>query len=176
MNNDPHVPNPRGASIPSDLRALMEKGVSAIVSSSGLALLPSVMRAVATALCADGVTVFLSRPQSMQLLRDISSTGRIAVVFSEPISHRTVQVKGTDARIRSIRPDDLQKIERYLASMEIEIQQVGFDPAFTHAMLSHRIDDLVAVAFVPMQAFDQTPGAKAGASLSSIEEREEGGA
>ncbi|MGO4395252.1 hypothetical protein AB4Z46_28235 [Variovorax sp. M-6] len=176
MNDIHRVPGPRGASIPGDLRALMERGVSAIVSSSGLARLPSVMRAVATALCTDGVTVYLSRPQSMQLLQDIGSTGRIAVVFSEPISHRTVQVKGTGARIRSIRPDDVIKIERYLASMEIEIQQVGFDPEFTHAMLAHRPDDLVAVSFVPSQAFDQTPGAKAGASLSSTNEKEGQGA
>ena len=33
-------------------------------------------------------------------------------------------------------------------------------------MLAHRLDDLVAISFAPEQAFDQTPGPKAGAPLS----------
>ena len=33
-------------------------------------------------------------------------------------------------------------------------------------MLSHETDDVVVVTFSPEQAYDQTPGPRAGASLS----------
>jgi hypothetical protein len=34
-------------------------------------------------------------------------------------------------------------------------------------MLAHTLDDVVAVRFTPEQAFDQTPGPRAGATLGS---------
>ena len=143
--------------------------MSVIVSSCGLNLRPSIMRAVGSVVCAGSasVTVFVSRPQSRQLIQDISSTGRIAVVFSEPISHLTVQLKGVNARIRLAEASDATALARYLASMETEIQQVGFDTSFTRAMLAHRLEDVVAITFEPSQAFDQTPGPKAGSAIGA---------
>lgn len=49
--------------------------------------------------------------------------------------------------------------------MQDEILRVGFDPTFTKAMLACQLDDVVAISFEPTQAFDQTPGPKAGAAL-----------
>ena len=52
--------------------------------------------------------------------------------------------------------------------MEQEVEQVGFRPIFTRAMLAHRLEDVVAISFEPVQAFDQTPGPKAGAALPAM--------
>jgi hypothetical protein len=52
-------------------------------------------------------------------------------------------------------------------AMEREIQLVGFAPPLTRAMLAHRLEDVVAVRFTPEQAFDQTPGPRAGTPLGS---------
>ena len=149
---------------------MMDKGVSVIVSSCGLALRPSIMRAVGSVIAPHGrtITVYVSRPQSRQLLQDIATTGHIAVVFSEPASHRTVQVKASSARIRCAEPADAPVLARYLSSMEDEIQRVGYAPLFTRAMLVHQLDDVVAISFEPEQAFDQTPGPKAGAALPAL--------
>ena len=157
----------QAALLPPDLLGMMDRGVSVIVSSCNAALRPSIMRAVCSQLAPGGqtITVYLSRLQSRQLLQDIRDTGRIAVVFSEPASHRTVQVKAGSARIRDAQPSDEPALQRYLASMEKEIRQVGFNPTFTQAMLAGRLPDLVAISFEPEQAFDQTPGPKAGAAL-----------
>jgi len=146
---------------------MVDKGVSTIVSSCSLDMRPSIMRAVGAAITPDGrsVTVYLSRPQSRQLLQDIASTGRVAVVFSEPASHRTLQLKASQARIRCAEAHDEAALAHYLASMEHEIEAVGFSPAFTRAMLAYRLDEVVAVSFAPSQAFDQTPGPRAGAAL-----------
>jgi hypothetical protein len=156
--------------LPPEFVAMIDKGVSAIASSRDLANRPSIMRAVGSAISADGgqVTVYLARSQSRQLLDDVAATGQIAVVFSRPASHRTVQLKSSRASIRDALPADAAVLQRYVASMEQEIGQVGFGPTFVRAMLAHPLDELVAISFEPEQAFDQTPGPKAGAPLASM--------
>ncbi len=156
-----------GVQLPADLLALMQRGVSVIVGSRDAAMRPSIMRAVGSDLAGDArrVTVYLVRAQSRQLLQDIAATGHVAVVFSEPATHRTVQLKGSRAATRQAGPADQPVLARYLASMEQEIARVGYPPEMTRAMLAHRLDDVVAVTFEPDQAFDQTPGPRAGSSL-----------
>jgi len=155
--------------LPPDLIALIEAGISVIVSSADAALRPSIMRAVGSAITPDGstVTVYLARRQSRQLLQDLSTSGRIAVVFTQPRSHRTVQVKSSHVRMRPADTRDLPVLQRYLANMEREIQSVGFDVAFTRQMLSFDRDDVVAISFEPTEAFDQTPGPKAGGRIDT---------
>ena len=157
------------ATLPADLVAMMARGVSVIVGSRDAKLRPSIMRAVGSRVEQDGqdITVYLSRPSSRQVLQDIASTGQLAVVFSEPSTHRTVQLKASRAEIRSAVADDVPVLAAYLKSMEHEIQQVGIPPPLTRAMLAHRIEDVVAISFVPEQAFDQTPGPRAGEPLGA---------
>jgi hypothetical protein len=154
--------------VPPALLAMMARGVSVIVGSRDLALRPSVMRAVGSHVASDGssITVFISRRQGRQLVQDVAATGHVAAVFSEPASHRTVQVKATRAVLRNADAADEPVLATYLASMEHEIARVGYAPPMTRAMLAHRLEDLVAISFEPEQAFDQTPGPKAGALLS----------
>ncbi|MBS0429652.1 MAG: hypothetical protein JSR41_20415 [Proteobacteria bacterium] len=161
------MPPSDAALLSPDHIALIDKGVSAIVASRDAALRPSLMRAVGATISPDGrqVTVFVSRSQSRQLLLDIAATGEVAVVFSQPLSHRTVQLKGRRATLRPAGDADVPTLRRYLASMEEEIGAVGFGPAFVRAMFAHRIEDLVAIGFAPDEAYDQTPGPRAGTAL-----------
>jgi len=158
---------PAPVRLPDDLLALMRRGVSVIAGSRDAAMRPSIMRAVGSDLSADGrsVTLYLVRAQSRQLLQDIAATGHVAVVFSEPATHRTVQLKGSRATSRQAGPQDQAVLARYLASMEQEIARVGYPPEMTRAMLAHRLEDVVAVTFEPDEAYDQTPGPRAGTSL-----------
>jgi len=148
---------------------MIDKGVSAIVASRDAALRPSVMRAVGATIAPDGreITVFLARSQSRQLLQDLAASGQIAVVFSSPTSHRTVQVKAGGVTGRPATADDLPLLQRYLASMEWELCTIGYKAELVHSMLAFRLDDLVAISFQPETAFDQTPGPRAGAALAS---------
>ena len=152
--------------LPPDLVAMMARGVSVIVASHDAALRPNLMRAVGSRIEEEGaITVYLARRQSRQVVQDLAATGHIAVVFSEPSTHRSVQLKATRVEMRSAEAQDTPFLERYREAMEREIQQVGFAPPLTRAMLAHRLDDLVAVRFTPEQAFDQTPGPRAGTPL-----------
>lgn len=155
------------ALLPPGLVAMIARGVSCIAASRDAQLRPTVMRAVGSDVTADGrsVTVFLARRQSRQLVQDVAANGHIAVVFSEPATHRTVQVKATRALLRNADEADRPVLARYLASMEHELDRIRIGPPLTRAMLAHRLEDLVAVTFEPEQAFDQTPGPKAGAAL-----------
>ena len=155
------------ALLPADLVNMMARGVSVIVGSRDAGLRPSIMRAVGSRVEAGGqdVTVYLARRQSRQLVQDLAATGQIAVVFSEPSTHRSVQLKASRVEMRNAGDDDAPVLAAYLRSMEHEIQQVGFGPTVTRAMLAHRLEDVVAVRFTPEQAFDQTPGPRAGVAL-----------
>jgi hypothetical protein len=153
--------------LPPDVVAIMARGVSVIAASRDAQLRPSIMRAVGSRVEEGGhsITIFVSRRQSRQLLQDIAATGHIAVVFGEPSTHRTVQVKATRAILRDARREDEPGLARYLLSMEREIAHIGQPPAFTRAMLAHRLEDLVAISFEPEEAFEQTPGPRAGEPL-----------
>jgi len=149
--------------------AMVDRGVSVIVASRDAVLRPSLMRGVGSAISADGtqVTVYLRRSQSRQLLQDIAAGGGVAVVFSEPPTHRTLQLKAPGATVRPAGPDDRPLLRRYLASMQHELAQVGYGPDYAAAMLSAPLEDVVALQFTPLTAFDQTPGARAGAPLAT---------
>ncbi|MBX3589184.1 MAG: hypothetical protein KF796_21340 [Ramlibacter sp.] len=162
------MPAPARPRLPPDLLAMMARGVSVIVGSRDQANRPSIMRAVGSDVAADGerITVYLSRRQSRQLLQDLAATGEVAVVFSEPATHRSVQVKARQASLRHAQASDVPVLARYLSSMEHEVQRVGYAPPVTRAMLAHQLEDVVAVSFQPEQAFDQTPGPQAGTAFS----------
>jgi hypothetical protein len=50
--------------------------------------------------------VSISRTQTRQLMQDMASTGRTAAVFSQPATHRTAQVKSSQAHIHCAETSD----------------------------------------------------------------------
>lgn len=146
----------------------MAEGVSVLVASRDEQLRPSVMRAMGSRIEADAgaVTVFLSRRQAAALLRDIEHCGQVAALFSQPSTHLSVQLKASRAQVRPATEADRPVLQGYLAAMEREVAVVGYPGALVRAMLASQLDDLVAVSFVPEQAFEQTPGPRAGAALA----------
>lgn len=147
--------------------ALINSGVSAIVASRDAAHRPSLMRAVGASITPDGtgISVYLNRPASTQLLADLQASGQIAVVFSDPSTHRAVQVKASRVQLRDAAAADAPQLQRYLRAMEGRLEPMGFGPRYTRTMLSLAPGDVVVLTFTPEQAYDQTPGPKAGASL-----------
>jgi len=160
---------PPGTLLTPEFIAMVNRGVSTVVASRDAALRPSLMRAMGSSISVDGtrVTVYVARSQGRQLLLDVASTGQIAVVFSEPTTHRTVQVKAGAVDIRNADVGDTALLRRYLLAMEREISSIGYDTSVVDAMLACRLEDLVAISFTPAAAFDQTPGPRAGSPLTA---------
>jgi hypothetical protein len=151
----------------SDNAAFIQTGVSISLASCAPDGLPSMSRGLGCKLVDEGrqVGVFLRRSQSLALLDNIRSSGRIANVFSLPSSNRTLQLKGSDVRIVPFLPEDLPVIERHIADFVLEVVPLGMSEAVVRAILAYTPDDLVTVTYSPCAAFSQTPGPKAGTPL-----------
>lgn len=142
-------------------------GVSIIVSSCNAANLPELVRAHGCRVSRDRrrVCLFLQAAQACVLLADIRRNGRIAVVFTRPTTHRSLQLKGDDASIARARPADAARVAAYRAAMVAELGGIGISEALARALLAGDDDTLSVVAFTPVAAFVQTPGPDAGRLL-----------
>lgn len=147
--------------------AFMQGGVSMSVASCGPSLRPSVTRALGCRIAPDrrSAAVIVSRAQAAALLADLGISGAIAVVFSQPSTHRTVQLKGRDAAVEAAGAAERETAAAYREAFVAELAPLGFEPAMVRAVLAVRPEDLVALRFTPCAAFTQTPGPGAGQSL-----------
>jgi hypothetical protein len=152
-----------------DNAAFIQTGVSIVASSRDDALTPSIARASGCLVSAGGstVSIFAARSQSTQLVADLGDGGRIAVVFSRPSTHRTLQLKGDDARVRPATRAEAATVEAYVEAFAREIATLGHTHEQARTLLAIRDDDLVAIDFTPNAAFEQTPGPKAGSPLAA---------
>jgi len=159
----PDPPSPIGP----EQAALIAGRVSIMVGSRDAALRPHLLRAVGCRLSDDRRQVTLLVPQGSngEVLDDLRDNGRIAVVFSEPSTHRTVQVKGRDARVHPCGPDDATLADGYRERFTAELGGIGHRADVAHAILS-RGGAMMAVTFTITEAFEQTPGASAGQPLA----------
>lgn len=115
----------------------------------------------------DEICVYLSESRSFAVLRDLRDGGAFSAVFSRPATHRTVQLKAPTARIESLQEGDRTVIDRHGLRAAGELISLGYPTAFSRALMAPNITDAVRVCFVPMAAFDQTPGAGAGQPLGA---------
>ena len=148
------------------LKAIRAGGVHALAHITGGGLTENLPRVLPEGL---GATIDLSAwelPPVFRWLRDVARSARLAAVFSQPSTHRTVQLKSRSARLREATDADVPALQRYLRGMEGELTRIGFGAVYARAMLAHRLDDLVAIEFEPELAFDQTPGPKAGQPIT----------
>lgn len=142
-------------------------GVSISVASRDRRFVPSLARSAGCRLSADRqqVTVLVLRSQARQLLQDITDTGAIAVVFSEPSTHRTIQLKGLDASVHEALPDDASVADEHRTAFASDIIPLGYVRELAYAIHGFTLDDLQAITFTPTDIFQQTPGPGAGVRM-----------
>ena len=145
---------------------LMGRRVSIIVGSRDAAMQPHLMRAVGCMLGDDRrqVTVLINQRAAEQVLADLRANGHIAVVFSEPTTHRTLQLKGDDAQLLPCGSDAEAVAERHLRRFADELADIGIRADVARTLLA-RDGGLVAIRFTVREAYDQTPGPQAGTAL-----------
>jgi hypothetical protein len=150
-----------------DCIAFLHGRVSIIAASRSAGREPHLVRAVGCHIDATGerVTLLLAISHAGELLADIRANGRIAVVFSEPSSHRTVQLKGSDAAAVPLEEEHCRLLAAYRQRMVPELAIFGFDEAWVRALLGCSGAEIVPVRFTPREAWLQTPGPQAGEPL-----------
>lgn len=153
--------------IDADLSEFLMSGVSIHVASRNAANVACINRGMGCRVSPDRrqVTVFMRKSQCRELLEDFADNGAIAFVGSEPSNHRTVQLKGSDARQSPLQPDDEPMVAIQCATFGAGLVRLGYDPDLGLSLLGGECGDIVAVTFTPASAFLQTPGPGAGDPL-----------
>ena len=164
--------NPSGSDpvLDEELAAFIQRGEISIHAASRNAALESNLSRALGCRVAPGrrrVTIFLLASQSGAILADFRANGAIAAVFSQPSTHRTVQLKGTDAAVEAVEEGDAARIARHREAFASELASIGFPEALPRALLAGARADVVAVGFTPLEAFQQTPGPTAGTPIRS---------
>jgi hypothetical protein len=154
--------------IDEELAAFLQSGVSVHAASRDAGNVPDMVRCLACRVAADRrrVTVFLLASQCGAMLGDFAANGAIAFVASQPSTHRTVQLKATDAVVGTPQPGDEELVARQHAGFEADLVKLGYAPALPRTLVANDWPDVVAVTFTPTAAFVQTPGPGAGAPLA----------
>jgi hypothetical protein len=149
--------------------AFISQGVAMNVASCSAARVPSLARAYGCRVSGDRrqVTVFVPVPFAAALLEDIRAGSGIAVVFTLPRSHETLQLKGLKADITPLNAGDPVRVKVYSSAFVEEIHSLGYTKAFALALASGAHEELVGLTFEPAAAFVQTPGPNAGQRLGA---------
>ena len=150
-----------------DNAAFIQGGVSVIVATRNAEYVADVVRGCGCRVSRDRrrVTVLVEPSRADTLLEDIAANGMIAVVFSQPSTHRTIQLKGSDARIVKVTAADRAIAARHLQDWSEDLCRIGYTPEFASAVRGVA-PRLAAIAFTPSAAFQQTPGPGAGKPLA----------
>lgn len=112
------------------------------------------------------MTVFVVARQAERVLADVRSTGQVAAVFSEPCTHRTLQVKGNNAVAGPLEEGDWAVIGAYPDVAVAELGPLGYPEHWIRKVFECTPAQMQAVRFAPGSAFVQTPGPRAGARLT----------
>lgn len=155
---------------------LLDPDLAAFVASDGLSInaasagtdgFPNLARCLGCRLTPDRITLLLAATPAKHFLADIARNGCITAVFSEPASHRTVQLKGQDAQQEAAAGDDRKLAQHYRECFAAAVAPLGFPVVEALTLLAAPDVDLVAVSFTPQAAFSQTPGPQAGTPLGA---------
>lgn len=112
------------------------------------------------------LTVFLLASHSGAMLADYRANGQIAVVITLPSTHRTIQLKGTDAGVEPLQEGDHALIARNRRGFVKELGRLGWEAALPETLVAAARGDVVAIGFTITAAFVQTPGPTAGTPLA----------
>lgn len=155
---------PPAVAVPGKLASLLEGLVAVHVATRDAALVPDEEMAAAALLEPDGrsLTVYLPEATSETALGNLRDNGEIAVVLSQPITHRTVQLKGRVGSLRAAREEEREAVERFAAAFDAAVAAIGLPPA---ALRRRNRWPCTAATFVVREGFEQTPGPRAGEPL-----------
>ncbi len=156
-----------GGVLTPELRQFCQSGLSIALGSRAADGLPLSGHALACLIDDSGtVRILLRESANTELLRAVASGARIAATFSEPRTHRSIQLKASSSRRVPVVDGDLVAVAKQCATFASELEFVGYTRQFSSYYCAYRPDEVVAFEFVPEEAFVQTPGPGAGSTLA----------
>jgi hypothetical protein len=142
----------------------LEDGVSVLVGSVDAEGNPSCCRAVGLTSTDNLATVrvFVPVATSRETIANVQSTGRLAVVATQPIDHCATQLKGIAQTMRAAKEDEEPFVRRHLGNFAGVLNRLGYPPRLTSAVACW---PAIAIDMRVDEIYEQTPGPKAGTQL-----------
>lgn len=143
----------------------LELGRSVLVASVDSKGVPACCRGYAVRVAEElaTVTAFVPVATSREVIANIASTRKLAMAITAPISHDSVQLKGTAVNVRLAREDEEPFVERSLNAWSEILDDIGL-PRRIARTINHW--PAFAIEMKVEQVFDQTPGPRAGTPMS----------
>jgi hypothetical protein len=150
--------------IDDEMKAFLESEIDVFVGSRDELLVPSTVRGWGPRVSVDGASVelFIDMPAGNQPVANFRSNGRVAVVFTHPMTNRSIQLKGRCLEIGDPVSEDWAWIERHRTSFARTVAHFGYPAHLVRNLWSMQVK---RVRLSVEAAFNQTPGPGAGARL-----------
>jgi len=113
------------------------------------------------------VRILLRRTGHGAFLTALRSGAPIAATFTEPTRHRSIQLKGTGARETPATVADGMALAVQSREFRDRLMAIKYTEVMSNGYSFADPEDIVAVDFVPDEAFVQTPGPSAGSALEA---------
>lgn len=154
-----------GGVLAAEFAAFCESGISIVVGTRRADGWPVPVHGRGARVDGRTVRVLVQRRESGGALDALAAGAGVAVTFSRPADHRSIQLKARGAEVRAVEAADVSAVERQLADYRDALAAIGYLPAFLATFTAHDPADLAAIVFRPEEAFVQTPGPGAGSAL-----------
>ena len=148
--------------------AFIQSGLALIAGSRSVENRPSSALVLACRVSADGqqLSLVIRPSQCPQFLLDVRETGMVAFACTEVISHRSLQIKGSDAKVVPVSAGDFGEIvAQTSAFVETVVSAEHLSDPMMRAYVHFDLHDLAVVTFTPSEVFNQTPGPVAGVQI-----------
>jgi hypothetical protein len=146
-----------------DLKDFIESDVATLIGSAESPERPHIAWGWAPRVKDEGVIeVFLDAERADRTIANLRANPRIALTMAQPITYRSVQLKGDFLDVSPPSEEDEVYVQRRREGFVSACVLVGDPP---EAIRNLWLDDVVGITFSVDRAFDQTPGPNAGKPL-----------
>jgi len=145
------------------LKEFLESGVAVQVGTASAEGKPHAVNGWGPRINAGGtVSVFIEAKRASRPLANLATNPKVAVIFGDPITYRSIQLKGRWRSTALPSEEDQQWVTRHRNLFHSTTALVGDNP---NSIRNLWMDDVMRIDFEVEQAFDQTPGPEAGRPL-----------
>jgi len=147
----------------------MASGVVVTAASRDAAHLPSLASVLACQPEVGGARLrfVIGRSANEAFRRDLAAGGPLAIVFSEPTTFRTLQVKSGSAVAVAVDAGDAARIRAHADAERAELLATNNPESFVSSFLEVDAADVAAYECVIEEIYSQTPGPGAGAKVTA---------
>lgn len=145
------------------LREFIEAGVACQLATADLDGRPQAGYAWGPRVNTDGtLTIFLETQRAAKRLANLMLNPKLAVIFADPVSYRSAQLKGVWLATSAASEEDRAWVRRHREMFSSNVVLIGES---ADAVRNMHMADIVRLDLRVEAAFDQTPGPGAGRPL-----------